>query len=55
MDSKNIVQLCPNCQTGADSYKLDSREPVCPYLHLHTGQSEKKQIFTVWVMMNFCV
>lgn len=38
MDSKNIVQLCPNCQTGADSYKFDSREPVCPYLHLHTGQ-----------------
>lgn len=30
-------QLCPNCQTGLDSLKLDSRTPVCPYLDFHNG------------------
>ena len=35
-------QLCPQCQTGADSYKLDSlkldsRAPMCPYLDCHNG------------------
>lgn len=43
-------QLCPQCQTGADSYKLDSRSSCCPYMVLHNGktcskfkQMEKKQ------------
>lgn len=31
------VQLCPNCQTGQSAYLLDSREPFCPFLHLHNG------------------
>ena len=39
MDNKKELKLCPNCKTGADSYKQDSRSPVCPYLHLHTGKS----------------
>ena len=39
MNSKNEVKLCPNCRTGADSYKLDGRSPFCPYLKLHTGQA----------------
>ena len=39
MDNKNIVQLCPNCKTGADSLALDNKEPICPYIHLHNGQS----------------
>lgn len=33
------VLLCPNCQTGKESYLLDSKSPVCPYLHFHAGQS----------------
>ncbi len=37
MDSKTM--LCPNCRTGADSYRIDSRSPFCPYLSLHTGQA----------------
>ena len=31
------IQLCPSCQTGHDAYLLDSREPFCPFLHLHQG------------------
>ena len=31
------VQLCPSCQTGYNTYLLDSREPFCPFLHLHNG------------------
>ena len=30
-------QLCPKCQTGLDSLKLDSRAPMCPYLDYHNG------------------
>ena len=30
-------QLCPKCQTGLDSLKLDSRTPMCPYLDYHNG------------------
>lgn len=30
-------QLCPNCQTGFDSLKLDNRTPMCPYLAFHNG------------------
>lgn len=32
------IKLCPTCQTGADAYKLDSREPMCPYLSYHNGK-----------------
>ena len=39
MKNKNKVQLCPNCKTGADSYILDDKSPVCPYMHLHNGES----------------
>ena len=31
------IQLCPNCQTGLESYLLDNKSPVCPYIHLHDG------------------
>lgn len=30
-------QLCPNCQTGAKTVKLDEREPICPYMECHNG------------------
>lgn len=39
MKSKAKVQLCPNCKTGADSYILDNKAPVCQYMHLHNGES----------------
>ncbi len=28
-------QLCPNCQTGADSFKLDRHSTMCPYIGCH--------------------
>lgn len=31
MNYETNGQLCPNCKTGADSYKLDPRSRVCPY------------------------
>lgn len=31
--------LCPKCKTGADSYKLDPRSPICPYQQYHKGKS----------------
>ena len=36
MKNENI-QLCPNCQTGLESYLLDNRIPECPYMILHNG------------------
>lgn len=30
-------QLCPKCQTGLDSLRLDKHTPVCPYLNFHDG------------------
>lgn len=32
-------QLCPNCKTGAESYKLDPKSPVCPYMGFHNGET----------------
>ncbi len=32
------TELCPKCQVGADAYKLDPKEPMCPYLHYHNGE-----------------
>lgn len=32
------TELCPKCQVGADAYKLDPKEPMCPYLHCHNGE-----------------
>jgi hypothetical protein len=31
--------ICPNCKTGADALALDNKEPICPFIHLHNGQS----------------
>lgn len=31
--------LCPKCKTGADSYKLDPRSPVCPYQQYYKKKS----------------
>ena len=39
MNSKKEIKLCPNCRTGAESFKQDSRSPVCPHLGLHTGKA----------------
>ncbi|MDO4756836.1 MAG: hypothetical protein Q4A54_10845 [Parabacteroides sp.] len=40
MENQKFNQnLCPNCQTGADALALDNKEPICPYIHLHNGQS----------------
>ena len=27
--------LCPKCKTGAESYRLDPKSPMCPYLQYH--------------------
>lgn len=32
-----IIQLCPMCQTGADTLRLDPQSPMCPYLGFHSG------------------
>ena len=37
MNNEN-TQLCPNCQTGLESYLLDNRSPECPYMILHNGR-----------------
>lgn len=29
------TQLCPNCQTGLESYMLDKQSPMCPHIHLY--------------------
>ncbi len=31
-------KICPNCLTGAKTYALDKRSPVCPYLHFNNGK-----------------
>ena len=36
---KEKISLCPNCKIGYDSVKLDPKEPFCPYISLHTGES----------------
>ena len=28
-------KLRPNCKTGAETLKLDPKEPMCPYMHLY--------------------
>lgn len=33
-----IRKLCPHCQTGRDTYNLDGRSMVCPYLGFHNGK-----------------
>lgn len=35
----NNKQLCPTCKTGQDTYLLDSKNPFCPYIHCHKGDS----------------
>lgn len=37
MVQNESIQLCPNCQTGHDTYMLDNKEPFCPFLHMHRG------------------
>lgn len=34
-----VIKLCPKCETGAQSYRLDPKSPVCPYLEYHNGKS----------------
>lgn len=33
---KKVRGKCPNCLTGKTTYELDSREPMCPYIHTYT-------------------
>ena len=35
--NKNTTQLCPNCKTGLETYLLDNRGPICPYISYHDG------------------
>lgn len=37
-------QLCPNCKTGAESYRLDPKSAECPYLVYHTGRECKMYV-----------
>ena len=30
-------KLCPECKTGQDTYRLDGRSPMCPYIGCHNG------------------
>ncbi len=30
--------LCPKCKTGVESYRLDPKSPMCPYLSSHNGE-----------------
>ena len=35
--NESTSKLCPICQTGADSLRLDPQSPMCPYLGFHNG------------------
>lgn len=37
----NNKQLCPKCKTGAESYRLDPKSELCPYLVYHTSKECK--------------
>lgn len=39
MQDERCGQLCPNCRTGKETYLLDKKEPFCPYIQLHKGDS----------------
>ena len=39
MRKQTSGQLCPKCKTGAESYKLDPKSPMCPYLEYHNGKT----------------
>ena len=32
-------QICPNCQTGQNTYLLDSKNPFCNYIQCHNGKT----------------
>ena len=32
-------KLCPECETGRDSYKLDKHSSFCPYIICHDGET----------------
>ncbi len=32
---KKVRGKCPKCLTGKETYELDSREPMCPYIHTY--------------------
>ncbi|MDO5396882.1 MAG: hypothetical protein Q4G33_03035 [bacterium] len=32
-------QLCPQCKTGAEIYRLDPKNPICSYLQYHNGKN----------------
>ena len=32
MDNKENEQLCPKCETGKNSYKLDPQSAFCPHI-----------------------
>ena len=36
------IKLCPKCKTGAESYALDPKSPVCPYLQFHNVNASDK-------------
>ncbi|MDO4563684.1 MAG: hypothetical protein Q4C12_07605 [Clostridia bacterium] len=36
---KKKQQLCPSCKTGLDMLRLDKREPLCPFMVCHKGES----------------
>lgn len=32
-------KLCPHCKIGKRTYQLDSRSPMCPYIHCYKGRT----------------
>lgn len=37
----NYNKLCPTCKIGQETYMLDSKNPLCPYIGCHNGESCK--------------
>ena len=38
---KTKKSLCATCQRGLKALRLDPKEPMCPYIHLHNGEECK--------------
>ena len=36
---EEIEHICPNCQTGQNTYLLDSKNPFCSYIQHHNGKT----------------
>ena len=44
---ENKDQLCPKCKVGRDSFLLDNKNPFCPYITCHTGDTCSKFVLLI--------